>query len=91
MNKWIWYFLNSISTIKKAGEWLKFQDSSRVILLLVHLKFCNTSSIGIPVRSLLQGRQTSNWSFYYSTNWKTARWYSNKTSFPVIINYASVT
>ena len=36
---------------------------SRVILLLFHLKFWNTGSISIPVRSLLQGRQTSNQGF----------------------------
>ena len=28
----------------------------RVILLLFHLQFWNTDSIGIPVRSLLQGK-----------------------------------
>ena len=35
---------------------------TRVILILFHLKFQNTGSISIPVRSLLQGRQTSYWS-----------------------------
>ena len=33
----------------------------RLILLLFHFKFWNTTSIGIPVRSPLQGRLTSNW------------------------------
>ena len=35
---------------------------SRDVLFEFHLKFWNTASIGIPVRSLLKGRQTSNWS-----------------------------
>ena len=34
----------------------------RDVLFEFHLKFWNTASIGIPVRSLLKGRQTSNWS-----------------------------
>ena len=36
---------------------------TKVILILFHLKFQNTGSISIPVRSLLQGRQTSNQGF----------------------------
>ena len=35
---------------------------NRVVLFEFHLKFWYTNSIGIPARSLLQGRQTSNWS-----------------------------
>ena len=34
-----------------------------VILLLKHFKFWNHTSIFIPVRILLQGRQTSYWSY----------------------------
>ena len=48
--------------------WFLTLDPIRVIILLDHLKFWNTSCISIPLRSLLQGRQTSNWS-YCSTNW----------------------
>ena len=35
----------------------------RVVLFEFHLKFWYTDSTGIPARSLLQGRQTSNWSY----------------------------
>ena len=34
---------------------------NRDVLFEFHLKFWNTTSIGIPVRSLILGRQTSNW------------------------------
>ena len=34
---------------------------NRDVLFEFHLKFWNTASIGIPVRSLLKGRQTSKW------------------------------
>ena len=33
----------------------------RDVLFEFHLNFFNTASIGIPVRSLLEGRQSSNW------------------------------
>ena len=39
------------------AEKLKHRD----VLFEFHLKFWNTVSICIPVRSLLYGRQTSNW------------------------------
>ena len=35
---------------------------SKDVLFEFHLKFGNIASIGIPVKSLLKGRQTSNWS-----------------------------
>ena len=34
----------------------------RGVLFEFHLKFWNNATIGIPPRSLLKGRQTSNWS-----------------------------
>ena len=37
--------------------------SFRGVLFEFHPKFWNTASIGIPVRSLLFGRQTSKWSW----------------------------
>ena len=53
------------------------------VLFEFHLKFWNTTSIGIPARSLLGGRQTSG----LTTQQKgtTARWYSNKTFLLMII------
>ena len=41
-------------------EFLKF--CYRDVLFEFHLKFWNSASNGIPVRSLRYGRQTSNWS-----------------------------
>ena len=38
------------------------KNKNRVVLFEFHLKFWYTNSIGIPARSLLKGRQTSNWS-----------------------------
>ena len=54
-------------------------ELNRDVLFEFHLKFWNTGSIGIPVRSLLCGRQTSSWSSC-SQKGTTARWDSNKTS-----------
>ena len=52
---------------------------ARDVLFEFHLKFWNTASIGIRVRSLLQGRQTSSGPTAQQKG-TTARWYSNKTS-----------
>ena len=38
------------------------RDSCRDVLFEFHLKFWDTASIAITIRSLLWGRQTSNWS-----------------------------
>ena len=55
----------------KIESWLKMNNVirksileflTRNVLFEFHLKFWNTTSIGIPVRSLLWGWQTSNWS-----------------------------
>ena len=53
----------------------------RVSLFEYHLKFWNTSCIGVQVRSQLKGRQTSSWS-YCSTNWNKFSMVLNKTPLP---------
>ena len=50
---------------------------SRDVLFEFHLKFWNTASIGIPVRSKVDRLLTGLTAQQKGT---TARWYSNKTS-----------
>ena len=53
--------LNAKFATKVSMEALKqSKQRGNNVLFEFHLKFCNTASIGIPVRSLLKGRQTSN-------------------------------
>ena len=47
---------NLLDWTKRLGK-----DKCRDVLFEFHLKFSNTASIGIPVRSLLLGRQTSTY------------------------------
>ena len=44
------------------ADFYEKKKGSRDVLFEFHLKFWNTASVGIPVRSLLLDRQTSNWS-----------------------------
>ena len=61
----LFFFINertNVHFIIKELNWNHdFLLWDRDVLFEFHLKFWNTASIGIPVRSL--GRQTSNWSY----------------------------
>ena len=51
-------------------------SATRNVVFEFHLKFWNTGSIGIPVRSLLKGIT----GLTAQQKGTAARWYSNKTS-----------
>ena len=53
------YILGSIWCLVKTQMHMYL---CREVLFEFHLKFWNTTNIGIPVRSLLWGRPTCNWS-----------------------------
>ena len=54
---------------------------NRDVLFEFRLKFWNTANMGVPARSLQQGRQTGLSAQQKGT---TARWYSNKTSLHIL-------
>ena len=56
----------------RMGDKFTSSATHRDVLFEFHLKFWNTASIGIPVRSLLKSDRL--------LTGLTARWYSNKTS-----------
>ena len=58
----IWTKRNSRKYFEMLLEKKRKINANRVIFMLEHQKFFNHDGICIPVRSLLQGSQTSNWS-----------------------------
>ena len=57
----------------------------RDVLFEFHLKFWNTASIGIAVKSLLKSDRLLT-GLIAQQKGRTARWYSNKTSLPIEIS-----